>query len=1311
MSRKKKESKIKSKMSDIMATSNSYERKVAFSIDRGGTFTDVYSELVDTISNEVVDSYVFKLLSQDPSNYQDAPREGIRRTLEHFFPEREYPRCDKVDTRNILSIRMGTTVATNALLERQGERFVLVTTKGFKDIWHIGNQARPDIFDLEIKVPDVLYEDAIELDERVILGSKDAINAFGSETPQGDAVTKEKVLIEKALDEVETRNALKKIQSQGINSIAVVLMHGAVYPQHEILVGKIAKELGFHQVSLSHEVMQMVKLVPRGFTTSADAYLTPHIGRYLATFCAGFDDDLLHHVDVSFMQSDGGLTGLSNFSGHRAILSGPAGGVVGYALTSCLAVGAMYEPQQVVGFDMGGTSTDVSRYAGHYEHVFETTTAGVTIQAPQLDISTVAAGGGSKLKLEKGMFKVGPESVGAHPGPVCYRKGGELAVTDANVVLGRVVPKYFPHIFGADEKQPLDATGARKAFEALNVNISVEQVAYGFLKIANEAMCRPIRNLTQMRGYDLAQHTLACFGGAGGQHACAIARALGMKRVFIHRYSGILSAFGIGLADVVEDQQEPCALHILDSKVENGSEQDLWATFQRVQDKVSSKLVQQGFQSPSFERFLFLRYQGTDTPLMTPCQSGNTCLREIVNCFESNYQREFGFRLIGRRILIDAVRVRGSGISSARQAQLLESAPSKDDFHAPPQPLEVRGVYFENGWVDTNFFNLSDLSFCTLKGPAILLDPNSTIVLEPGCIAYVSDGSDVTIEIVSVPPPPLSPPSPSLSSSSAAAAAPIQPPSTQNKEKAADPIQLSLFSHRFMGIAEQMGRTLQRTSVSVNIKERLDFSCALFSPDGGLVANAPHIPVHLGAMQEAIRFQVTYNGEKITPGDVFVSNHPQLAGGSHLPDITVITPCFIGTEIVFWVASRGHHADVGGITPGSMPPNSKLLREEGCAIVSFRLVHQGEFQLEGIQKLLSTPSDPENPLCTGTRALEDVTSDLKAQVAANNHGVRLIQALAQEYSLTKVQQYMFFIQDNAEEAVRAMLRDFVAKTNKHQVVSQDHMDDGTLIKVTITFDASKGSAVFDFTGTGPQVSGNCNAPPAVTYSAIIYSLRCLIASDIPLNQGCLRPIEIIIPKESILNPASDRAVVGGNVLTSQRVVDVILKAFDASAASQGCMNNLTFGDESFGYYETIAGGAGAGPMWHGRSGVHTHMTNTRITDPEVLEKRLPVVLRQFSLRKQSGGKGLWCGGDGVVREIEFLRKVTTSILSERRERYPPFGLHGGGPGQCGINLFLGAHSKQEENLGGKNSRLMNPRDKIKVLTPGGGGFGSLPNTN
>ncbi|EFJ47592.1 hypothetical protein VOLCADRAFT_61291, partial [Volvox carteri f. nagariensis] len=1312
-------------------------RDFHFSIDRGGTFTDVFAEVCR------MPCWVLKLLSVDPANYPDAPREGIRRVLEEVTGARmriPHPRHAPLDTSRIASIRMGTTVATNALLERKGERAALAVTAGFPDLLHIANQSRPNIFDLEIRTPEKLYEEVVEVDEQLECapGGNEGEGQGGGGGGRGRGGRASVFVCVYVRVCGGFRARAYAVLSRGIRSLAVVLKHAAIFPAHEQQVGSLAREMGFTQVSLSHEVMPMVKMVPRGFTAAADAYLTPHIKKYISDFAGGFDAGL-KDVQVLFMQSDGGLSPVDRFSGHKAILSGPAGGYVGYALTTRWP-GMDPTRLQAIGFDMGGTSTDVSRYAGSYEHVFETTTAGVTIQAPQLDINTVAAGGGSRLVFRNGLFAVGPESVGAHPGPVCYKKGGQLAITDANLQLGRILPDFFPKIFGPHENEPLDAEGTAAAFRAVTAQVnefeentgtcvcassrsSLDEVAMGFIRVANEAMCRPIRALTQMRGYDAAAHVLACFGGAGGQHACAIARALGMSTIFVHRYAGVLSAVGIHLADVVAEVQEPAAaslgpgdfkiLRLVHSFALAAAASLVHSWFGFTRDQITT------------ERYLNLRYHGTDVAVMTaepPAAAAAAAGEEdaadgaqqrgpapYAAAFAAAYRREFGF-VLDRDVWVDDVRVRAIG----RARPLPDDAVSAVEEPGPlPPPATTTSAFFEPaGRQPTPVYTLESLQpGHAVHGPALLIDAISTIVVEPGWRAVVTPGGhNVRIEAVT--------------------AAVESPPATATAAAAVecDPVRLAIFSHRFMGIAEQMGRTLQRTSVSVNIKERLDFSCALFGPDGSLVANAPHLPVHLGAMSEAVRFQVSEEG--LQEGDVLLSNHPQLAGGSHLPDITVITPVFSAVaeedeeggggggggprRIVFFVASRGHHADIGGISPGSMPPTSKLLVEEGAAVVSFKIVRKGVFQEEGITELLLAPGKlaEQIPRISGTRNLSDNLSDLKAQVAANTRGIQLVCELIKEYGMGVVSAFMGHIQRNAELSVRDMLRRFSERQvmtaggglpEVGTVHARDIMDDGSPIALSVTIDRRDGSAVFDFEGTGPEVYANHNAPPAVTFSAIIYSLRCMVQSDIPLNQGCLAPITVRIPPGSILNPSDTAAVVGGNVLTSQRVTDVVLKAFEAAAASQGCMNNFTFGDEQMGYYETIAGGAGAGPGWAGRSGVHTHMTNTRITDPEILERRYPVVLHAFRLRPGSGGRGCWRGGDGVIRQVGPRGPMSAGILSERRA-VRPFGLLGGQPGDPGLNLLL-RRDGRIVNLGAKATVYLEAGDQLRIVTPGGGGYG------
>ncbi|KHN74521.1 5-oxoprolinase [Toxocara canis] len=1343
---------------------------------------------------------------------------------------------------------MGTTVATNALLERKGERCALLITKGFKDLLYIGNQTRPSIFEFDICLPDVLYEEVIEVDERVIVA--DDTCQLDLNAPKDQARNLEEVFVEKAVDEGLVKQQLKWIYDKGIRSLAVVFLHSYKYPNHEKQVGEIAAKMGFSNISLSSDVMPMIKIVPRGYTACADAYLTPKIREYINSFNAGFIDDL-KGVRVEFMQSDGGLCPVEKFFGSRAILSGPAAGVVGVSLTAY----DVLTKQPIIGFDMGGTSTDVSRYAGSFAHVMETAIAGVTIQAPQLDIHTVAAGGGSRLFFRSGLFEVGPESACATPGPVCYRKNGYLAVTDANLVLGRIIPDYFPHIFGESENEPLDRAAALEAmqhitdeanaFYSAHVDVSrppmsVEEVALGFIDVANETMCRAIRSITQAKGHDTSRHVLACFGGAGGQHACAIAKSLGMKSVFIHRYSGILSAYGLALADAVHEAQEPAAKvfskassdqsmecyeesfneaykrefgftipgreiivddiraaaleamqHITDEanafysahvdvsrppmSVEevalgfidvanetmcrairsitqakgHDTSRHVLACFggaggqhacaiakslgmksvfihrysgilsayglaladvvheaQEPAAKVFSKenfeyfrdrlksLMEQcrnelkkiGFTDEliRYEPFLYMRYSRTDCSLMcSPSASSDQSMECYEESFNEAYKREFGFTIPGREIIVDDIRVRGVGMS--RKTDHIKIAKAVEPENPPLKTTTL--CCFKEGKLETKVFDLSELHFGhIMHGPCIIVDANSTIVVEPRCEATITEEGNICIA--------------------------IGDQAQRDIGVDIDPIQLSIFSHRFMSIAEQMGQILQRTAISTNIKERLDFSCALFGPDGGLVANAPHIPVHLGGMQATVRFQIEHLGiEGMHDGDVILCNHPK-AGGSHLPDLTVITPVYYkGSERpVFFVANRGHHADIGGLVPGSMPPHSTCLQQEGAAFVSFKLVDQGRLQEAKLIELLNAPGNV--PGCSGTRNLSDNLSDLRAQIAANQKGIGLVCELIECYGLDVVHAYMAHIQNNAEMAVRNLLKQVGRKRREETGIAilsaVDYMDDGTPICLSVQIDDEKGEAIFDFEGTGPEVHSSCNAPPAVTMAAVIYCLRCLVGSEIPLNQGCLTPITIKIPSGTILSPDETAAVVGGNVLTSQRLCDVILLAFNAVAASQGCMNNLTFGDDRMGYYETVAGGAGAGPGFDGRSAIHTHMTNTRITDPEILETRYPVILREFSIRKRSGGDGEFRGGDGCIRRMQFRRPLQLSVLTERRA-FAPYGLAGGRPGQRGLNL-LHRRSGRTVNLGGKNCVDVCAGDSLELRTPGGGGYGQPKRT-
>ncbi|KAG6005826.1 hypothetical protein E4U21_007598 [Claviceps maximensis] len=1336
---------------------------IRIAIDRGGTFTDC-------IGQHNSSTIVIKLLSEDPSNYNDAPLEGIRRIMSHFL-RRDIARGETLDTSHIESIRMGTTVATNALLERKGEKIAMVVTRGFRDCLVIGNQSRPRIFDLAIRKADVLYDKVVEIDERVTLEDytedpERTITEVHAQVGGDKAEAKERTLVRgmsgetvrilKRADDEDIRERLQTVYDEGIRSIAVCLMHGYTFPDHEAQIGRVAREIGFQHISLSHELMPMVKLVPRATSVCADAYLTPHIKRYIDGFQAGFEGGLGTRsvrkengpkgARCEFMQSDGGLVDVDKFTGLKAILSGPAGGVVGYAITS-------YDEATkipVIGFDMGGTSTDVSRYGeGRFEHVFETTTAGVTIQSPQLDINTVAAGGGSRLFFRNGLFVVGPESAGAHPGPACYRKGGPATVTDANLYLGRLLPEFFPNIFGKNEDEGLDSDASKKVLQELadqvnretGQNLSTDEVAYGFLTVANETMTRPIRSITEAKGHDSSKHRLATFGGAGGQHAVAIADALGISQILVHRYSSVLSAYGMALADVVDERQEPESAIWQDGSAIS----DLQIKMEKLKDKSRAALRAQGFDDKDivFEEYLNMRYRGTESALMIvkPTEEesqqnygGKTW--QFGQAFVAHHRYEFGFTLDDRDIIVDDVRVRGIGKSFRHKEKTVDQQLKEIKRHEVPADKQhsVNEVYFDGGRRQTPVYKLEGLDVGTvIKGPAMLADGTQTIVVPPGTEALITETHVI-----------------------------MDKKKTEDAEedghhdeetnRKVDPILLSIFGHRFMAIAEQMGRALQKTSVSTNVKERLDFSCAIFDATGGLVANAPHLPVHLGSMSTCVRRQAEIWQGRLRKGDVIISNHPSY-GGTHLPDVTLVMPAFdaAGENVLFYAASRAHHADIGGITAGSMPPHSRELYEEGAAIISEKLVSGGKFNEQRVVELFYD-EPAKHAGCSGTRTLGDNINDLRAQVSANQKGISLIEGLIAEYGQATVHFYMLHIQKNAELCVRNLLRDVHARFGGKALKAVDYMDDGTPIRLSITIDPDQGSAEFDFDGTGPQVYGNINAPQAITYSAIIYCLRCLISDDIPLNQGCLRPITVKIPPKSILSPAPGAAVVGGNVLTSQRITDVIFKAFEACAASQGCCNNLTFGFggnvsgsdavRGFGYYETIAGGSGAGPRWAGTSGVHVHMTNTRITDSEIFERRYPVLLREFSIRHGSGGRGQHKGGDGVVRDIEFRIPLQVSILSERRV-YRPYGLQGGEDGQCGLNLWVRHVEKQdwekslrrfrddqednyssksnsdksnknhddveyEEryiNLGGKNSAAMKAGDRIIVHTPGGGGWG------
>ncbi|KAL4875815.1 Hydantoinase B/oxoprolinase-domain-containing protein [Aspergillus karnatakaensis] len=1254
-----------------------------------------YFDCIDQLS-------VFKLLSKDPKNYQDAPIEALRRVVEEATGT-TIPRGVPLDLSCIGSLRMGTTVATNALLERQGAKTALFITRGFGDLLKIGNQSRPEMFALNVKRPDLLYAKVVEVPERVTLHDSTSyrrtddellpapikINGPAVETTNDIKIKSdyvviglsgEKIRIMERLDMDVTKKELEKTFSEGFRSIAICLLHSYTFPDHELAVADEAKRIGFTQISISSQLSPAIRMLPRANSAVTDAYLTPEIHTYLEGFKAGVDSQSLQSVNWRIMQSDGGLVHPSKLSGLRALLSGPAGGVIGYARTCYVPD----KPKAVVGFDMGGTSTDVSRYSGSLEHVFETTTAGVSVQVPQLDINTVAAGGGSVLSWQKGILQVGPQSAGSHPGPACYRKGGPATITDANLVLGRILPERFPSIFGPSQDQPLDVAASYGRLEALAAEInrdqgtalSVHEVASGFITVANETMCRPIRALTEAKGHAASDHILAAFGGAGGQHACDIARALGIRRVALHKYSSVLSAYGMALADTTQEERKPSS-EILSTPTQPHIQQEfdelnVKATRSIRETDTTCKFIESSY-------FLNLRYEGSDTSLMIekPKESWDFATRFIHQHFQ-----EFGFTPTGRQIIIDDIRVRTTARTISFDAPGLGELDTIKETGQIQTNSTTPMFFNETGLIDAPVFYLQDIRVGeTVKGPAIVIDQTQTIVITPNATATALS-SMLVIDVES-------------------------PPATASGA-VIDPIKLSVFANRFMGIAEQMGRVLQKTSVSTNIKERLDFSCAIFSADGGLVANAPHVPAMLGSMANSVRWQINHWEGDIKEGDVFLSNAPH-AGGAHLPDLTVISPVFdaSGENVLFWTASRGHHADVGGIVPGSMPAMSKEIWEEGAVIESIKIIENGVFQEERLREaMVAVPS--RFPGCEGARSFQDNVTDIKAQTAANHKGNSLIGLLIKEYTLDTVLLYMSEVQRASENAVREMFKKIVREKGRCVFEAEDFMDDGSRILLNINIDPQTGSADFDFTGTSPQAYGNWNAPRAVSNAGIIYTLRCLVDGDIPLNQGCLLPVNIIIPDGCLLAPTKEAAVAAGNGLTNQRLVDIILKAFEVCAASNGCMANFTFGlsqKNGFGYYETIAGGSGAGPSWAGEDGIHCHMTNTRITDPEILERRYPVLLKEFSLRKDSRGAGRFRGGDGIVREIEFLIDMHAGVLSERRV-FQPYGMAGGQPAARGVNLWIRS-SGQVINVGGKASCHVKAGDRLRICTPGGGGYGEV----
>lgn len=1204
-----------------------------FWIDRGGTFTDVVAR--DPDGNVHVD----KLLSQNPGQYQDAAIQAIRGFL--GIEDSAIP----IPEDRIRSIRMGTTVATNSLLEREGASVCLVVTQGFADLLTIGYQERPDIFALEIRKPETLVTCVIEADERIL--------ADGT--------------IRQALDESALRDQLDAAHTQGIRSLAVVLLHSYAYPEHEKQVGRIAREIGFPFISLSHETGGEIKAVARGDTTAVDAYLTPVLRTYVAQMRSQMGIDL----DLKFMQSHGGLTNAEKFMGKDAIFSGPAGGVV-----ACAHVAGLAGLDNVIGFDMGGTSTDVSRYDGSFERVYETVISGVRIQAPMLNIVTVAAGGGSVLRFQDGRFRVGPDSAGADPGPICYRREGPPTVTDANVVLGRIQAQYFPTCFGPEADRPLDIEASRSAFISLSEQIrseigremSTSEVAMGFLRVANENMARAIREISVMRGYDVRDYALVCFGGAGAQHACAIASSLGIGTILLHPLGGVMSAYGMGLADVIHTQVETI-LERYDTDLPRRLEDRIRLMISAASDHVRS----QGVEPDRITHVptLDLRYEGVETTLNVPL-NGTHDLRQI---FEDQHHRLFGFVKPGHPIEVVNLRLETCG-GTTRPGETAANA--EEEQSDPPQPMDTVMVTFEQTREDgepclkaisTPVYQRTDLTpGSRIEGPALIVEDVSTVVVDPGWCVKVNSHGHLLLDALA------------------------NAATHHHVDTGCDPVLLEVFNNLFMSIAEQMGITLRNVSHSTNIKERLDFSCAVFDGQGELVANAPHIPVHLGAMGETVSALISERGDDMRPGDVYVTNDPY-HGGSHLPDVTVVTPVFAASgDPDYYAASRGHHADIGGLTPGSMPPFAKNIAEEGILIHNVCLVRDGIFREKEIVELLESGPHP-------ARDIPERLSDLRAAIAANAVGVQLLEELTDRYGRKGVRAYMGYVRDNAEQAMRAVLRELA--DGEHSFV--DYLDDGSRIAVSITIEDDH--AEVDFTGTAAQMSGNLNAPHAVVTAAVLYVFRTLISRPIPLNAGCLKPIRTIIPEGCLLNPEPPAAVAGGNVETSMRITDVLYGALGKLAAGQGTMNNLTFGTDDFAYYETICGGAGAGFGFDGADAVHTAMTNTRITDPEIIERRYPVVLKRFSARRDSGGQGVWHGGNGVRREIEFLQPMTMSIVSERRNR-APFGLNGAGNGKPGRNILTSGGKTRI--LPGKTSIQVQAGDVLTVKTPGGGGYNPTP---
>ena len=1190
-----------------------------FWIDRGGTFTDIVARAP---SGEIS---ARKLLSENPENYDDAALQGIRDFL-------GINTGGLIPSEKISTVKMGTTVATNALLEREGERVLLITTKGFRDALKIGYQARPDIFAREIIKPELLYTRVAEVAERV--------RTDGS--------------LEIPLDEEAARKALESAFKDGIRAVAIVFMHSYAFPAHEQHVAELAREIGFTQVSPSFEASPLIKFVGRGDTAVVDAYLSPILRRYV--------DKVAGELSVGeggpklmFMASSGGLTSADLFQGKDAILSGPAGGVVGAVGTAGIA-----GLSKIIGFDMGGTSTDVSHYGGTFERSFETEVAGVRMRAPMMRIHTVAAGGGSILHFDGARFRVGPESAGANPGPRGYGRNGPLTVTDANIMVGKLNPDFFPAIFGPEQNQPLEAEAVRDGFKELAAETgdgkTPEEIADGFLRIAVENMANAIKKISIQRGYDVTEYALVSFGGAGGQHACMIADVLGMETIHMHPLSGVLSAYGMGLADIRASRQA-----VVEKTLDRETLISLQSVLSDLRAQNEAELAGQDVLETEMqtEARLHLRYQGTDTAIPVLLDS----LEDMRRAFETAHMQQFGFTDPHREIIVEALEIETSGGGADIKEPVLASADTD-----VPAPHAATRIFSNREWHDANIWHREQLaSGHSVRGPSLIIEANQTVVVEPGWQAKVTPHDHLVL--------------------TRAVARPKRDAVGTN----ADPVMLEVFNNLFMSIAEQMGVALQNTAHSVNIKERLDFSCAVFNGAGQLIANAPHMPVHLGSMDRSVETIIRENEGKIRRGDVYMLNAPY-NGGTHLPDITVITPVFDDdrNDILFYVASRGHHADIGGITPGSMSPNARTIEEEGVYIDNFLVVEGGRFREDATRELLTGARFP-------ARKPEDNIADLKAQVAANEKGVQELRNMVAHFGLATVQAYMGHVQDNAEESVRRVID--VLKDSSFEV----EMDQGTKVCVRITVDKSARRATVDFTGTSPAQANNFNAPEPVTRAAVLYVFRVMVDDRIPMNAGCLKPIDIVLPENSMLSPQYPAAVVAGNVETSQVVTNCLFGALGALGSAQGTMNNLTFGNANYQYYETICSGSPAGPGFNGTDAVHTHMTNTRLTDPEILELRYPVLLEDFHIRKGSGGKGKWHAGDGISRTIRFLEKMDCAILSGFRN-VRPFGMEGGEPGECGENAVRRSDGKIEK-LKGCDHTMLEPGDAIIIKSPTGGGFG------